>query len=301
MSALLDELSAHAKQLRSTFDPSIVSIGRDARGTGVVIGPDQVLTTAQNLRDRTTTVTFANGTTVPAEVLASDADGDLVVLRATTANAPVVDLAITAPEPGDVVFALGRGGGRLRVSLGTISATDLTVTGARGREIRGSIEHTAPSAPGSSGGLIVDTTGRVVGITTHRAGRGFYLARPVDAVFVATVQRLSRGESVTRPTLGLALLGAPGAQRLRQAAGLPALDGVLVRAVSAGSPADHAGIRQGDLIVGSGGSAIASVDDLHTVLASVTDELDLKIVRGAEELSLRVSFVVPAAAEQGTA
>src|SRR6478752_579793 len=98
-------LSAAAKTAAAEAGPSTVAIGRHARGSGVVVAPDRVLTNAHNLRDRTTLVTFADGRAVQGRVVGTDPDHDLVVLEVATAGAPPLAWADHDLEAGDVVFA----------------------------------------------------------------------------------------------------------------------------------------------------------------------------------------------------
>ena len=87
------------------------------------------------------------------------------------------------------------------------------------------------------------------GVNTNRIGEGFYLALPADAALKARVEALARGETPTRERLGVAIAPSHVARRLRRSVGLPERDGVLVRGVEEGSPAEAAGIEAGDLIV----------------------------------------------------
>src|SRR4029078_5752959 len=127
--------------------------------------------------------------------------------------------------------------------------------------IAGSIEHTAPLAPGSSGGAILDGKGRFLGLNTNRLGEGFYLALPADADLRGRVDALGRGEAPSRRRLGVAVAPAFVARRLRRSVGLPERDGLLVRGVEEGSAAAKAGIVEGDLIVAVAGVAVEDADD----------------------------------------
>jgi serine protease Do len=263
----------------------------------VVIAEGTVLTNAHNLRGAETTVTFADGRAATAAVTGIDADGDLAVLSVDTAGAPAVrwDPAAVAPRLGTPVFAVANPAGQgLRVTFGLVSAVGQAFRGPRGRRIAGSLEHTAPLNRGSSGGPIVDGTGALLGINTNRVGDGFYLALPTDADLKARIDALARGESPSRPRLGVALAPAHATRRLRAAVGLPERDGLLVRGVQDGSPAAAAGIRQGDLLVAAGGRPLASQDDLYAALESVEPGagLELSVVRGVEELAVNVDFAV---------
>jgi S1-C subfamily serine protease len=290
MSAL-DELQDAARAVASRLGSAIVSIGRDGRGSGVVIADGHVVTCAHNLRDRTTQVTFADGRTAQASVVAADTDGDLAVLSVDTSGATPAEWAPAAPGDGQVVFGVARGQG-LRVTFGLVSGTERTFRGPRGRRLSGSVEHTAPLARGSTGGALADAEGRVAGINTLRLGDRFALAQPADEAFQARVARLAAGEAPSRRRLGVALAPPHVARRLRASVGLPERDGLLVRGVEDGSPAARAGIEAGDLLVTAGDRALASADDLFEVLQSLGDaaSLTLGVVRGADERTVEVRF-----------
>ncbi len=290
MSAL-DELQDAARTVASRLGSTIVSIGRDGRGSGVVIADGHVLTCAHNLRDRTTQVTFADGRTAQGEVLAADTDGDLAVLGVDTSGATPAQWAPAPPGDGQVVFGAARGQG-LRVTFGLVSGTDRTFRGPRGRRVAGSVEHTAPLARGSTGGALADAQGRVVAINTLRLGDRFALAQPADQAFQDRVARLAAGEAPTRRRLGVALAPPHVARRLRASVGLPERAGLLVRGVEDGSPAAEAGIEAGDLLVTAGDRSLTSADDLFEVLQALGEgtSLTLGVVRGAEERTVEVRF-----------
>jgi len=287
---VLDDLSTTARSVMAALGDAIVTVGSDGRGSGLVIGAGKVLTNAHNLRDRTTSVTFADGRTEQGSAAGTDADGDLVVLDVDTGSVAPAAWAEAMPDAGDVVFALSRGGHRLRVSFGMVSTVDLAFDGPRGRQVQGGVEHTAPLVRGSSGGPLADAAGRVVGLNTHRIGRGFYVARPIDADLVATIDDLAAGKSVVRPRLGIALAPADVAAKLRASVGLPPRDGLLVRGVEPEGPAANAGIAEGDLLVASGDTALTSIESLHQVLDSAGETLDLTVVRGLDERVVTVTF-----------
>ena len=134
----------------------------------------------------------------------------------------------------------------------------------------------------------MDASGRLVGLNTNRIGEGFYLALPADAALRERVDALGRGETPTRARLGVAIAPSHVARRLRRSVGLPDRDGVLVRGVEDGSPAETAGIEAGDLIVEAAGTAVADGDDLFAALATVSGTYEVKLVRGAEERTVTV-------------
>ena len=285
-----NHLSSTARSVLTRLEGSLVSIGQDGRGTGMVIAAGKVLTNSHNLRDRTTLVTFADGRAEQGSVAGIDDDGDLVVLDVDTQGSLSVTWAEQTAEPGDVIFALSRGGMRTRISYGMVSSVDLAFAGRRGRQVHGGVEHTAPLVRGSSGGPIADADGRVAAVNTHRTGRGFYVARPIDAALRSTIDDLAAGKSVVRPRLGVALAPPAVAAKLRASVGLPARDGLLVRGVEPGGPAANAGIAEGDLLVAAGGTPLDSIDALHDVMATVGATLSLTVVRGTEERTVVVEF-----------
>ena len=286
-----NELETLIRSTAAAAEHSVVSIGRNGRGTGFVIAADRVLTSAHNLRDQTVSVTFADARTEQASVHAQDADGDLAVLAVPTGDAPPLSFSAIVPELGTAVVALGRGGHRGRATLGFVSGLDRSFHGPRGRVVRGSIEHTAPLARGSSGGPVFDASGLVIGVNTHRIGDGFYLARLADEALRARVGEMLEGRSPQRRTLGVAVAPNEVARQLRQAVGLADRDGVLIRGLDESGPAAGAGLLVGDLIVRVGDHAVVTVDDLQDALEAVTTEtVSVALVRGTDELTVTVTF-----------
>jgi serine protease Do len=287
----IDEIGTTIAAVADKVGPSIVGVGRDGRGSGVVVADGQVLTNAHNLRGGEVTITFADGRSTRGEVRGVDPDGDLAVIAVDTAGAAAVGWSGDgAASVGDAVFgAAATYGGGSRVTFGFVSSVARSFRGPGGRRIAGSIEHTAPLAPGSSGGALTDGEGRLVGLNTNRIGEGFYLALPADAALRSRVEALGRGESAERPRLGVAIAPNHVARRLRRSVGLPERDGILVRGVEDGSAAAAAGVEVGDLIVSAGGRAIRDADDLQDALGALEPPYDLVVVRGADELTLKVA------------
>jgi serine protease Do len=289
--AVLDEIQASLARLAEGAGSSVVGVGqRWGVGSGIVLGAGRVLTNAHNVRGDQVTVTFGDGRTAEGSVAGHDADGDLAVIDLDTGDAPALPWATGASASiGTPVFALANPGGRgLRVTFGFVSGIDRTFRGPRGRRITGSIEHTAPLLPGSSGGPVVDAAGQLLGINTNRLGEGFYLAMPADEALRGRVDALGRGESTTPPRLGIAIAPGHVARRLRRAVGLPEVEGLLIREVTEPSPASRAGLAQGDLIVAVAGQPVRTADDLFDALPATGGTVELSIVRGVEERDVQV-------------
>jgi serine protease Do len=292
---ILDEIGASIKQLAEGAGTSVVGIGqRWGAGSGVVLGEGRILTNAHNVRGDRVTVTFADGRTVEGNVTGRDIDGDLAVIDADTGAVPALPWAAdTSAQIGQPVFAVANPGGRgLRATFGFVSGVERTFRGPRGHRITGSLEHTAPLLPGSSGGPVLNADGQLLGINTNRLGEGFYLAIPADEALRGRADALARGESPESPRLGVAIAPGHVARRLRRAVGLPDSDGLLIREVMEDSPAARAGLAQGDLIVAAAGQPVGSPDDLFGALQAAAPgaTLELTIVRGADERTIQVSF-----------
>lgn len=289
MNEVLAALQQAVVETAARVGPAVVGIGRGwGRGSGVVVATGQVLTVAHVLRGDEVAVTIG-GEVVEGRVLGADPDLNVALLAVDTGDVEPVAWGDAGVEEGAPVFALANPGGRgLRTTFGLVSATGRGFRGPRGRRVTGSIEHTAPLPRGSSGGPLVDTDGRLLGLNAIRRDGGFILALPADAALRRRVDELARGEVGERPRLGVALAPPRVARRLRSAVGLAERDGLLVRAVVDGSPAAEAALERGDLLVRAGDRELASMDDLFDALDAAGDTLPLVVVRGTEERELQV-------------
>jgi serine protease Do len=303
--SVLDELEQAVREVAERVGPSVVGIGRGrGRGSGIVLADGLVATNAHNIRGEETTVVFAGDRSAVGRVAGVDVDADLAVIAVDTGGAPAIVWPTDGPaRVGAAVFALANPGGQLRTTFGLVSAVGRAFRGPRGRRIAGSIEHTAPLPRGSSGGPVVDRDGRLLGIDTNRLGDGFYLALPADAELRQRLDALGRGEATARPRLGVGIAPARVARQLRRAVGLPERDGLLVRVVEDGGPADRAGLRTGDLVVEAGGRPVTDADELYEVLDQVGEgqTLTLRVVRGTDELTVTVGFGESGAERVGSA
>lgn len=188
--------------------------------------------------------------------------GDLVALQVDTAEVEPVAWG-ESPRRGHRGLRSGRkrSGPAPQLRHRVVGGAVLPGAGLAVR-LTGSVEHTAPLPRGSSGGPLVDARGRLVGLNTHRPSEGLYLARGADADLRRRVDELLAGRSVQPRRLGVALAPAEAARRMRAAVGLDPRDGLLVRGVVDGSPAERSDLRTGDLIVAVDGTAVATVDEL---------------------------------------
>jgi serine protease Do len=294
-STAIADLQATIEDVAANVGPAVVGLGRGWHpGSGVVTAEGTVLTNAHNLRGEELAVTFADGRTSPARAAGVDPGQDLALLSVDTGDVePVSWVEGESARVGSAVVALANPGGRgLRATLGFVSAPERSFRGPRGRRITGCIEHTAPLPRGSSGGPLVDPSGRLLGLNAIRLEGGLILAVPVQGAARQRIEALARGESTEPPRLGVAVAPPYVARRMRRAVGLPEREGVLVRAVEDSGAAARAGIERGDLIVAAAGAPVDRLDTLYEALDSASDRsaIELTVLRGAQEREVTVSF-----------
>jgi len=291
---ILTEIGEKLGSVAGSAGRAVVGLGGHwGMGSGVVLEDGLVLTNAHNVGPERATVTFFDGRSDQARVLGIDLDADLALLEVSSGEVGPITW-----EPRDVVPAIGApvvglanpGGRGLRATLGWVAAADRSFRGPRGRRVAGGFEHTALAPPGASGGPVVDLDGKLVGINTRRLGRGFYLAQAAASDLRATVTALRKGDRPEPRRLGVGLAPVEVTRRLRRTMGLDDVDGLLVRLVEEGSPADKAGVREGDVLVTAGDQQTSDVDDLHRVLSAGGESIDLGLVRVNDRLTVTARF-----------
>ena len=276
-------------RIASQVGPGVIGLRSGSRGgSGVIVAPGVAVTLARNVHQDELTVRIG-GSDRAARVTGRDPTVDLAVLTLEGPGLPE-PIAWAIGEDvtiGSEVYALADPAGRgLRVTPGTVSRAPSGLRGPSGRLIEGVIEHTAPLPRGSGGGPLVDADGRILGLNAVRRDGGLIVAWPAAALRDRAAT-LACGRATAPPRLGVALVGSRQARRLRAAVGLEPIDGLLVRDVEAGSPADRAGVARGDVIVAIDEAAVSDPDPLYAALdASNGGEVTLKVVRGSQELVL---------------
>jgi serine protease Do len=298
-----DELDAYSKAVREVTDnlgPAVISVGTRSGhggGSGVILGSSDGTATAvtnshvvRGLRQRgrgRLRVTLADGATADAEALGDDPSSDLAVVRFETEGKPVVAPLGEAQNlvVGQLVVAIGSPLGFQRtVTVGVVSALGRSLRGQDGRLIENVVQTDAAINPGNSGGPLADTSGRVVGINTAIIGgaQGIGFAVPVSASFRRVVFALVTEGRVRRAFLGVMVQS----RQPRSGSGA----GAQVENVAPNSPAEIAGIRQRDLIVGFNENPVRSTDDLLNLLdeSAIDRDAELRVRRGGREQVLRV-------------
>jgi S1-C subfamily serine protease len=244
-------------------------------GSGLIFTPDGYALTNSHVVQGASSVRarLPDGTVHTAEVVGTDPDTDLAVLRLNAAGLPIAELGDSkALRPGQLVIAIGNPlGFQATVTTGVVSALGRSMRAQSGRLIEGVIQTDAALNPGSSGGPLVDSRGRVIGINTAviAGAQGICFAVPVNTAHFV-IPRLIRDGRVRRSWIGIAGQSIQLSRRRVQLSHLNAEGAVLVTEVTPGSPAELAGLRPRDIIVRIADATVVGVDDLQRAL---TDEM----------------------------
>jgi len=299
-SELLDAYSRAVVEVVERTGPAVVSISIGAAspseefepmgaGSGFVIAPDgYVLTNSHVVQDAPRVdVTFMNGDRRRASLIGLDESTDLAVVRVDASGLPYASLGDSANlRVGQLVIAAGNPYGfQSTVSTGVVSALGRSLRTRQGRLIENIIQHTAPLNPGNSGGPLLDSRGRVIGINTAiiAMAQGIGFAIPADTARTVVSQLISKGR-VTRSYLGLVGVRRPLDRRFVRFYRLMKGEAVEIVGLAGDGPAAEAGLRRGDIIVSLGGRPVSSVDEIFHVLAEwpVGQPLAVGFLRGKD-------------------
>ena len=305
-SELLDAYSRTVVSAVARVAPAVVNIDVKQRvsarggerelsgnGSGFVITPDGfILTNSHVVHDASAiTVNLPDGREYPAQLAGDDPDTDLAVVRIDAPQLRHVRLADSENlRVGQLVIAIGNPlGFEASVTAGVISALGRSMHAQSGRLIDNIIQTDAALNPGNSGGPLVNSAGEVVGVNTAmiRPAQGICFAIASNtAKFVAGW--LIKDGKIRRSYIGVAGQNVPIHRRIVRFYGLPLETGVLVVSVEKNSPAERAGLRQGDLIVAFNSQPIGTVHHLHKVLVGeqINVSASLTIIRHTEKLDV---------------
>ncbi len=294
--ALLDAFSRAVIGVVERVAGSVTHVQRGrAAGSGTVIAPDgYILTNAHVVEDsRAVDVVLADGARYRAPVIGVDAATDLAVVRALGPALPALELAAADTlRVGQLVVAIGDPLGlQSTVTHGVVSALGRSLRAKDGRIIESVIQTDAALNPGNSGGPLVDTHGRVVGVNTAiiAGAQGIAFAIPAATARIVA-SALIRDGRLRRALLGVSGAATPIGDHLARSLGLAALSGIRVLEVTSGGPAARAGVRRQDILVSLDGATTASLTDLQRALVAERIGRDtlLTLIRRGERISLGV-------------
>src|SRR5438552_10740765 len=306
---LLDEYSRSVVSAVARVAPAVVNIEIEQRvknrardvagsGSGFVITPDGFILTNSHVVHHATriVVNVPDGRDCLAQLIGDDPDTDLAVIRIDAPQLAHGRLADSESlRVGQVAIAIGNPlGFQASVTAGVISALGRSMYSQSGRLIDNIIQTDAALNPGNSGGPLVNSAGEVIGVNTA-------MIRPAQGICFAIASNtaklvagwLIRDGRIRRSYIGVAGQNVPLHRRVIRFYNLPLETGVLVVSVEKASPAERAGVREGDLIVAFNDEPIANVHDLHKKLVGdrIGTPCKLTVLRGTEKVTI---YVTPA-------
>ena len=301
-SDLLDTYSGAVTAAVRKVRPAVVHIAvthagaKGGAGSGFVITPDGYVLTNSHVVSKAASlvVSLPDGRESNARLVGDDPDSDLAVVRL---DAPVDDWMVLGDsrkvEVGQVAIAIGSPYGfQHTVTSGIVSALGRSMRSQAGRLIDDVIQTDAALNPGNSGGPLVNSRGEVIGVNTAviLPAQGICFAIGANTARVIAGWLVTEGR-VPRARIGVAGENVPISRRYVRHFALDSESGVRVVQVERGGPAEKAGLREGDLIIGLGDDTISGVDDLHRLLTGheAVRETLLRVIRltGRVDLAIR--------------
>ncbi len=307
-SDILDGYSRAVMGVVDSIGPAVIGISgprttwresdaeqRQGSGSGVVISSDGLAITNSHVaggRQRLTATT-RDGDHIDAELIGDDPSTDLALVKLSSRDLPAAALGDSrALRVGQLVIAVGNPFGlHSTVSTGVVSALDRSLRSPGGRMIDGIVQHTAPLNPGNSGGPLVDSRGRIVGINTAIVAMAQGLGFSVPAATAAwVIEELRAHGRVRRAYLGIGAAPVRLTPAIARELDLLSDSGVGVQSLDSDGPASRAGVREGDVIVEVGGRLVTGIDDLHRALSRLTSgqSVSLTVVSGRAKKEIEV-------------
>jgi S1-C subfamily serine protease len=305
--ALLDAYSLAVVSAAEKVSPSVAKIEvtqktsarngesreRHGGGSGFVFTPDGLVLTNSHVVHNASKIELSlpDGRRFPAHLIGEDPATDLAVVRIDAPNLTAVELGDSQKlRVGQLAIAIGNPYGfQYTVTSGVVSALGRSLRSYSGRMIDDVIQTDAALNPGNSGGPLVSSDGQVIGVNTATimGAQGLCFAIGINtAKFVAS--RLLQQGRIQRAYIGVEAQTVPLHRRVVRFYDLAKETGVMVVGVTPGSPAERAGLREGDVILAFAGQPVAGIDDLHRLLTDtkVGAKNVITILRHTERLEL---------------
>jgi S1-C subfamily serine protease len=307
-SETLDAFSNAVIHVADTLRPAVVNLRgespRSGSGSGVLFAPDGFLLTNHHVvrGQERVRVRLSDGSEMPGRVVGNDPWTDLAIVQAESSPLPFASFGLSAKlRVGQLVVAIGSPlGFESTVTTGVISALGRTLRSITGHLVDNVIQTDAALNPGNSGGPLVDSRGRVIGINTAviQPAQGICFAIPIDMAKVVMPQMMQFGH-VQRGFLGIQARVVPIPVAIRRQFELEQQQGVEVTGVEPDGPADEAGITEGDVLLALGERPATSVDDLHKLLTELPVGIPAGVVilrdgRRLERMIIPTDYPIPA-------
>ncbi len=264
-------------------------------GSGFIFASDgQILTNAHVVgQARRIKVTLADGRTFDAGLVGSEPDVDIAVLRIGADHLPVAELGRAPLKVGQLVIAVGNPYGlNWTVTAGVVSALDRTLSAPGIRKMTHLIQTDTPINPGNSGGPLVDSAGRVVGITTAMMpmAQGLGFSIPLDTVKSAIARINQRREASPAGVLGVGGMGVQLDAALRRSLNLAQQFGMELLEIRRGGPADRAELKRLDVIVAAADETVTEPRDLQRILRRHRsgEKIAISFLRGGKQRRVTV-------------
>ncbi len=246
----------------------------EGAGSGMILTPDGFILTNNHVIERADSmeVRLTDGSHFPARLIGTDPATDLAVIKVDENSLPIVEFGNSDRlKVGQLAIAIGNPlGFQSTVSTGVVSALGRALRGYGGRLIENVIQTDVGLNPGNSGGPLVDSRGRVIGVNSAiiAQAQGISFSIPINTARWVVGELLTKGR-VQRGYLGFSGGTRPIGRRTQRYFELPQETVVEVVQVEPNAPAFHAGLQTGDLIIRFNGKPVASVDEIHRVLVNV--------------------------------
>jgi S1-C subfamily serine protease len=297
---LMDAYSNAVVDVVDRVSPAVVHVqvrgSRNGRmsqgsGSGVVVSPDGLVLTNNHVIDGAQNISLSqgDGQKFGARLVGRDPDTDLAVLRAETSeHLQYARLADSKRlRPGQIAIAIGNPlGFQSTVTAGIISAVGRSLRAENGRLIDDVIQTDAALNPGNSGGPLVNSAGRVIGINTATimGAQGLCFAVASNTAEYVLMQILAHGR-VRRGVMGIVAEHVVLPQNVRHRHGLVQASGIGIRAVQQGGPAEQAGLLAGDILIALDSVPTAAVDDVARVLDAkhISQKVAAHVLRNGEK------------------
>jgi S1-C subfamily serine protease len=310
---LLDAYSRAVAGVAETVSPTVVRLdvkrrmrGRDAAGgeiarevggsgSGFIFTPDGLIATNSHVVSGATaiTVTLSDGQVFQADLIGEDADTDIAVVRVAGHRLPTVALGDSRGlRAGQLAIAIGNPYGfQCTVTAGVVSALGRSLRSQNGRLMDDIIQTDAALNPGNSGGPLLSSGGRVIGVNTAviLPAQGICFATAIDTAKITIAQLLRHGR-VRRARLGIAGQNIVLPRRMVRRHGLEREAAVQAASVERGGPASRAGVEEGDIIIGFAGEPVAGFDDLHRLLTEerLGERVPMVVLRRGQRVSIDI-------------